>query len=278
MNVAARTINVLSICAGVGGLDIGIRIAVPHARTVCFIERESFAASTLVARMEDAALEQAAIWDDLTTFDGLPWRGRVHLVTAGLPCQPYSIAGKQRGHEDERAIWPEFIRVVGEVQPWLVFIENVPAFLQFFRPVGDELQRLGYRVEEPLFVTAAECGGSHERERLFILAHRLADPMQPRGQQIPRGTSGHEAADGGTRRDAREPDGDNQSSGACEGVALPTRGGFGSVRESSGRDGLTGGGNARMDDAEGQRPGETRELHPGPPERDSGTGGAFWNG
>ena len=61
--------------------------------------------------MEDGSLAEAPIWDDLRTFDGRPWRGVVDCIAAGLPCQPYSAAGKQLGHDDERAIWPEFMRV-----------------------------------------------------------------------------------------------------------------------------------------------------------------------
>jgi DNA (cytosine-5)-methyltransferase 1 len=121
--------------------------------------------------MEDGSFPAAPIWSDLTTFDGRPFRGGVDLICAGLPCQPYSVAGRQLGDDDERALWPEFIRVVGEVEPALVFLENVPPFIRYFRPVGCELQRMGYRVEEPLFVTAAECGAAHKRERVFILAH-----------------------------------------------------------------------------------------------------------
>jgi DNA (cytosine-5)-methyltransferase 1 len=110
----------------------------------------------------------------------------VDLICAGLPCQPYSVAGRQLGDDDERALWPEFIRVVGEVEPALVFLENVPPFIRYFRPVGCELQRMGYRVEEPLFVTAAECGAAHKRERVFI----LAQPTQRRRRELrepPRG-------------------------------------------------------------------------------------------
>lgn len=81
--------NGLALCAGVGGLELGLRLAIgPSYRTVCFVEREAFAAATLVARMEDEALDQAPVWDDLTTFDGRPWCGVVDLVAAGFPCQP----------------------------------------------------------------------------------------------------------------------------------------------------------------------------------------------
>ena len=84
----------LSLCAGYGGLELGISIAEPGYRTVCFVEREAHAAATLVARMADAALDSAPVWDDLRSFDGRPWRGKVHILTAGYPCQPFSMAGQ----------------------------------------------------------------------------------------------------------------------------------------------------------------------------------------
>ena len=65
------------MCAGVGGLDLGLPIACPGYRTVGYVEREAYAAAALVARMADKALDQAPVWDDLTTFDGRPWRGVV---------------------------------------------------------------------------------------------------------------------------------------------------------------------------------------------------------
>ena len=137
---------------------------------VCHVERDAFPASTLVARMEDEALDQAPVWDDLTTFDGRPWRGLVDIVTAGLPCQPYSLAGDRKGHEDERALWPEFVRIVEEVEPAAVFFENVAAYLRFYGPVWAELSRMGFVHAPPLLYTAHEKGAIHGRRRLFVLA------------------------------------------------------------------------------------------------------------
>lgn len=137
---------------------------------VCYVERDAYAAATLVARMEDKALDQAPVWDDITTFDGRPWRGVVDCITSGLPCQPYSLAGKRLGHGDERALWPELIRIVRECEPAFCFLENVPAFLKHFGPVWRELRELGFQCGPPLFHSASECGAPHERKRLFVLA------------------------------------------------------------------------------------------------------------
>lgn len=171
--MASRSARIVEICSGYGGLGIALDVALGGARVVCHVEREAHAAAILAARMEDGGISQAPIWSDLATFDGRPWRGCVDIVAAGLPCQPYSLAGKRAGHADERAIWPDFCRVVEEVQPGAIFIENVPAFLALFEPIALRLGWLGYRVETPLVIGADDVGASHRRRRIFILAHAL---------------------------------------------------------------------------------------------------------
>lgn len=172
---------VLSLCSGIGMLDEAARIVWPGARTAAYCEWEAYAAAVLLARMEDASLEPAPVWGgDLRDFNAQPFRGVVDMLVAGLPCQPYSCAGRQRGNDDARS-WgedgagplPQFLRIVGECRPAVVFLENVPAWVMggWFRPVGEELCRLGYEIEEPVFLAAADVGASHERERVFILAH-----------------------------------------------------------------------------------------------------------
>jgi DNA (cytosine-5)-methyltransferase 1 len=182
--MASRPINILSLCSGIGMHDLGIGTAFP-ARTICYVEREAYAASQMVALMEAGFLDEAPIWSDLATFDARPWGGIVDTVVAGLPCQPYSPAGRRRGNDDARAIGNgdgpivHFLRIVAECRPAVVWLENVPAWVSggWFRPVGEELSRLGYQVEEPLFLAAEDVGASHERERVWIMAH---DPRRSR--------------------------------------------------------------------------------------------------
>ena len=170
MNVGVSA-NVLSLCAGGGGLDIGLRLAIPGARTVCLVENEVTACGVLAARMEDKSLDAAPIWTDLLTFDGKPWRGVVDWVIGGYPCQPFSNAGKRLGAADPRHLWPHVARIVTDVAPRFCFFENVGAHLRLGgHEVIRELQGMGYRTAATL-LTASEVGAPHGRERLFILAH-----------------------------------------------------------------------------------------------------------
>jgi DNA (cytosine-5)-methyltransferase 1 len=185
----------ISLCAGVGGLDLGLHIAEPGYRTVCFVERNSASAATLVARMADASLAPAPIWDDLKTFGGSAWRGRIHIITAGYPCQPFTLSGLRQGENDPRHLWPDVARITAEVAPEWVFFENVPGHLTLgLQDVTRDLQAMGYRVAATV-VSAAEVGASHTRERLFILAHAdvqgIGQPGLHRGR-----AGGHSVQDG----------------------------------------------------------------------------------
>ncbi|MHC1700268.1 MAG: DNA cytosine methyltransferase [Humidesulfovibrio sp.] len=179
----------LALCAGAGGLELGLTIANPGYRTVCFVERDAHAAATLVARMADQALDDAPVWSDVRAFDGRPWRGRVDILTAGYPCQPFSSAGKRLGEADPRHLWPDIARIIAEVDPEWVFCENVVGHLHMgFAEVARSLEGLGYRVAAGVF-SAREVGASHHRRRLFILAHAHGSLVQVR-----------QRADGGRRQ------------------------------------------------------------------------------
>lgn len=196
-------LRIMSLCSGIGGLDLGLSRAVPGSRVVCHVEREAYAAAVLMARMEDSSLEPAPVWcGDLGVFDARPWAGAVDCVTAGYPCQPFSTAGKRGGEDDPRHLWPHVARVVRECAAPLVFVENVPGHLSLgFDAVCRELQDMGYRIAAGVF-SAAEVGASHRRERLFCMAYR--DQRMP-GRDDP------------SRWEAEEPktDGRNQPPGSA---------------------------------------------------------------
>jgi len=142
-------------------------------RTVCAVEIDEFCQKILVQRQRDGVFEPFALWDDVRTFDGRPWRGRVEVVSGGFPCQPFSVAGKRRGEDDPRNGWPHTIRIIREVRPELAFLENVPGLLArshgyFGRVLGD-LAEAGYHAEWTV-LGADDCGAPHRRKRLWLLA------------------------------------------------------------------------------------------------------------
>lgn len=170
--------NLLSVCSGVGGLDLAVSIAVRNARTVCHIEREAQAAAVLAARMEEGSLHEAPIWSDLSTFDGKPWRGAVDCVISGDPCQPNSVAGSRLGAQDDRFLIDQLIRVIDEVRPSRVFRENVTGNADGqLAALIPALERMGYSVAAGIF-SAGEVGASHRRERLFIMAHNSSEGLE----------------------------------------------------------------------------------------------------
>jgi site-specific DNA-cytosine methylase len=166
-------INVMAICSGIGGIELGLSLALQHTRTVCYVERDVYCAAVLAQRMQDNIVEPSPIHGDLKTFDGRPWRGVVDIVTAGYPCQPFSTAGKRRGSEDPRHLWPNVYRVLREIRPQYMFCENVSAHLRLgFDHVVRDLGEAHYRVAAGIF-TAWAIGAPHQRERLFFLAALL---------------------------------------------------------------------------------------------------------
>lgn len=193
MNVALRPepLNILSICTGGAGLDLGVELAIPSARTVCMVEREAFSVATLVSAMEQGLLHPAPVWSDARTFNGRAWRGAVDGLIGGIPCQPHSLAGRKQGSNDARDLWSTARRIIVQSGVWFVVIENVGGMLAAgsdeiagAQRVFRDLHKLGFEVEGGLF-TAAEVGASHQRERIIILAvahgsgHRQLRSPQP---------------------------------------------------------------------------------------------------
>ncbi|UPT53381.1 cytosine-specific DNA methyltransferase [Synechococcus phage Yong-M2-251] len=174
-------LDILSICTGGGGLDLGIGLAVPGARSVCLVEREAFAVAQLVSAQRQGLLHPAPVWSDARTFDGRAWRGSVDGLIGGIPCQPHSLAGRKRGSLDDRDLWSDARRIIVQSRCWFVLIENVAGMLSAgadeipgAERVWRDLRKLGFEVEGGLF-TAEEVGDTQERERTFILG--VADSL-----------------------------------------------------------------------------------------------------
>ena len=168
----ADQIRLLEVCAGIGGFSLGLRLALgDRVRPVGFIERESYAASLLMARMEDESLECAPVFcGEIHNVDGSELKGQVDLLASGFPCQPWSTAGKRRGKKDERAIWPDIAKLIADVEPSAVLLENVQ--LSAFQDPYEDLRRMGFIVSDPVKIGAVHVGAPHRRYRYFALAYR----------------------------------------------------------------------------------------------------------
>jgi DNA (cytosine-5)-methyltransferase 1 len=173
--------------------------------TVWQVERDEYCRRVLARHWPDAER-----FDDVCTFH--PPTG-VDVVCGGFPCQPWSVAGKRREHEDERHLWPEFARIVEEARPAIVVGENVPGLrARGLRIVLADLARLGFDVEWTC-LSAADVGAPHLRRRLFIVAtHPERIKLRVESGRLSRtnGSSAPLAAEHGRKGAVADSDGQGQ--------------------------------------------------------------------
>ena len=162
--------NELHLFAGAGGGILG-GMLLGHT-TVCAVEIEPYCRKVLLQRQRDGILPKFPIWDDVTTFNGTPWRGKVDVVAGGFPCQDISAAGKGAGITGERSgLWSEMARIIGEIRPKYAFVENSPMLtLRGLDRVLGDLSEMGYDARWGV-VGAYHVGAPHRRERIWILAY-----------------------------------------------------------------------------------------------------------
>ncbi|MDC4653040.1 DNA cytosine methyltransferase [Acinetobacter baumannii] len=175
--------NELALFAGAGGGVLASYLL--GWRTVCAVERDAYAAQVLAQRQNDGILEAFPIWSDITTFDGKPWQGIVDVISGGFPCQDISSAGKGAGIEGERSgLWSEMARIIGEVRPKYVFVENSPMLVSrgLTRVISD-LAKMGYDAQWARF-SASNFGAPHIRDRIWIVAHSQSIGCEENGLPI----------------------------------------------------------------------------------------------
>jgi DNA (cytosine-5)-methyltransferase 1 len=167
----AQTVTHVSLCSGYGGIDLGLKRAIPNLRTIAYSEIEGFAVANLVSKMEKGFLDPAPVWTNLKTFPWRKFRGCVDILSGGYPCQPFSAAGKRLGEEDDRHLWSFIATGISVCRPRVCFFENVEGHITLgLSTVVSDLEELGYSVSWGIF-SASEVGAPHQRKRIFILAY-----------------------------------------------------------------------------------------------------------
>ena len=189
----SEKLTVASFCTGYGGIERGLGIAGIQHRVVVNVEIEAFAVALLVKAMAEGSMDSAPIWTDLKTFPSESFCGKVDIITAGYPCQPFSVAGNGLGEDDPRHLWPFILGHIQAIKPRWVFLENVRGHVKNgLREVLADLGEAGYRTDWGIF-SAEEVGAPHRRERVFILAnsHSLRELQPKRCLEQSRGRATH---------------------------------------------------------------------------------------
>lgn len=169
--------NELALFAGNGGGILGGKLL--GWRTVCAVEFSAYRARRLMQRQNEGHLSPFPVWDDVRTFDGRAWRGIVDVVSGGFPCQDVSVIGTGDGLDGERSgLWGEMARIIREVRPRFVVVENSPALTSrgLGRVLGD-LAEMG--LDARWGVLGADfVGADHERDRIWIVANTVEERQQ----------------------------------------------------------------------------------------------------
>lgn len=220
--------NGLALCSGFGGIELGLESRIDGYKTVCHVEGEAYAAAVLVKKIQEGTIHESAVWSNVKTFNGKPWLSKVDIITGGFPCQPHSSAGKLLAEEDPRNLWPDVKRIISEVRPRILFLENVSNINNTIAPsiVGD-LAEMGYDAAWCV-VRASDVGAPHRRARWFIMAYAHGESsnkeLQRTNREIP--SKGRRLQ---TRKDQRKTWSEFRGEGSDIGEILrhPNSNGFG---------------------------------------------------
>ena len=225
----------VDLFSGIGGFALAAGWA--GFRTICFCEIDPFCQEVLKARFGTVADSEGRkaqptksgglhaesggkdrwplLIPDIRALDGTRFRGAI-LLTGGFPCQPFSVAGKRKGKEDNRHLWPEMLRVISEARPAWVIGENVAGIVNMeLEQVCFDLEAEGYEVQ-PVIIPACAVNAPHRRDRVWILGRRQ-DADDPEGGgfgvcNTKHQQSGEGEIDAPSDADSDAPDADRQGS------------------------------------------------------------------
>lgn len=178
--------NELSLFTGAGGGLLGTMLL--GFRPIGYVEWDDYCQRVIAARIRDGILPNAPIFGDIRTFidsgSASLYRGVTDIITAGFPCQPFSVAGKQKGADDERNMWPATAECIRIVRPSFALLENVPGLLSsgYFGTILSDIYESGFDARWALFSAKNE-GAPIERKRLFIACTNKIDGKEGLGNQ-----------------------------------------------------------------------------------------------
>ena len=164
-------LKVLDLFSGIGGFSLGLE-STGHFETIAFCEKDQFCQKVLQKNFKNIPIE-----GDVRNVKGDKYKADV--VTGGFPCQPFSVAGKRKGTDDDRYLWDETIRVVRECKPKFFIGENVEGLINIqdgmvLRQVQDDLEKEGFKVQ-CLIIPASGIGAWHQRKRIWIIGCNVSN-------------------------------------------------------------------------------------------------------
>jgi DNA (cytosine-5)-methyltransferase 1 len=164
-------LKMLDLFSGIGGFSLSGKWA--GFETVQFVEKDLFCQKVLAKNFPGVPIH-----DDIKTFH---YSEQVDLLTGGFPCQPFSIAGKKKGINDDRYLWPEMLRIIRECEPNWIVAENVGGIVAMeLDNIIDDLENQGYETQSYI-IPACASGAPHKRDRLWIVANRVCHGRYDRG-------------------------------------------------------------------------------------------------
>lgn len=228
-----------SLFSGIGGFDLAAEWS--GWKNLFNCEWEEFPSKVLKHHFPNAQQ-----YGDIKEFDATDYHGRIDILSGGFPCQPFSVAGLRKGTEDERHLWPEMLRIIGECQPRWIVGENVRGLVNWsdglvLEACYSDLENLGYSVQS-FIIPACATNAPHRRDRVWIVAHsnnfrtssRLGE-VQSKDGEIPERNNDAKLSDASTRnapdtdgaggkQDIRqgEPRQPNETRSAIDWQAFPT--------------------------------------------------------
>ena len=181
----------MSLCSGIGGIDLAAEWT--GFRTIAQCETDEYASKVLAKNFKGVPNlhDIRTVGNERLAEYGID-RGAITVLSAGFPCQPYSLAGKGKGDGDERDLWGEVARCIGEIKPRWFVGENTPGLFaranqRYFKRILADLAALGYSVSWGIW-GACDVGAPHQRKRVFIVAY--ADGDGRNAEQFQSGKSG----------------------------------------------------------------------------------------